>query len=451
MGSASHETLLAIVAEQQTVIAKQQTVITELRERIKTLEERASLRSRPSGMPGNKWPSKRPESGGKKPRKQRPHGFARQRTEPTRREVHAVESCPECGTGLEGGWVYRTREIIDLPLTPAEVTEHVVVARTCPVCRERRLPQAPLAGLTVGRQRLGINLMSLIVTLREECRLPIRGIQQYLDTVHQLKLSVGAVVEAIHRMARHGRSALEEILERIRGSPVVHADETGWREDGVNGFVWTFSTPTERYLLRRGRGKGVVDEVLGESIGGVLVSDFYAAYNHYLGLKQRCWVHLLRDIHDLEAAFPDDQSLKRWAGEVRRLYDRARECVGDEGVVSRPQLDLEKRLLALCRPFSNDQEAVQAKLCRRIERFIKELFVFVSHPEVPPDPANPSFNNAAERSLRHLVVSRKIGGGTRSEQGTNSKMTLASLFGTWRAQDLNPLFESRQLLLSPQP
>ena len=144
MGSASHETLLAIVAEQQTVIAKQQTVISELRERIKTLEERVSLRSRPSGMPGNKWPSKRPESGGKKPRKQPPHGFARQRTEPTRRVVHAVESCPECGTGLEGGWVYRTREIIDLPLTPAEVTEHVVVARRCPVCRERRLPQAPL-------------------------------------------------------------------------------------------------------------------------------------------------------------------------------------------------------------------------------------------------------------------------------------------------------------------
>ena len=64
IGSASHETLLAIVAEQQTVIAKQQTVITELRERIKTLEERVSLRSRPAGMPGNKWPSKRPESGG---------------------------------------------------------------------------------------------------------------------------------------------------------------------------------------------------------------------------------------------------------------------------------------------------------------------------------------------------------------------------------------------------
>ena len=73
------------------------------------------------------------------------------------------------------------------------------------------------------------------------------------------------------------------------------------------------------------------------------------------------------------------------------------------------------------RPFSNDEAAPQAKLCRRIERFIKELFVFVSHPDVPSE------NNAAERSLRHLVISRKISGGTRSEQGTNSKMILASL------------------------
>ena len=71
-------------------------------------------------------------------------------------------------------------------------------------------------------------------------------------------------------------------MDRIRASPVVHADETGWRENGVNGYVWTFSTPTERYFLRRGRGKEVVDEALGDSsdrVGGrrftgVLVSDF---------------------------------------------------------------------------------------------------------------------------------------------------------------------------------
>ena len=108
------------------------------------------------------------------------------------------------------------------------------------------------------------------------------------------------------------------------------------------------------------------------------------------------------------------------------------------------QLALERRLLAICQPFRDDPSATPAKLCRRIERHIKELFVFVAEPEAP------SNNNPAERSLRHLVVSRKISGGTRSERGTHSKMTLASLFGTWRAQGLNPLHACRQLLLSPQ-
>ena len=101
-------------------------------------------------------------------------------------------------------------------------------------------------------------------------------------------------------------------------------------------------------------------------------------------------------------------------------------------------------MLKLCRPFLEDPMAPQAKLCRRIERHIKEPFVFVTHPDTPSD------NNAAERSLRHLVISRKISGGTRSEAGSGSKMTLASLFGTWRAKGLNPFLECRRLLISPQ-
>ena len=131
--------------------------------------------------------------------------------------------------------------------------------------------------------------------------------------MHQLRLSVGAIVSAIHRTAQRAQPVVARIVDRIRASPVVHADETGWRQDGNNGYVWTFSTPTQRYFLRRGRGKAVVDEALGEGFAGVLVSDFYAAYHHYDGPKQRCWAHLLPDIHDLRALYPDDAPLARWA------------------------------------------------------------------------------------------------------------------------------------------
>ena len=76
--------------------------------------------------------------------------------------------------------------------------------------------------------------------------------------------------------------------------------------------------------------------------------------------------------------------------------------------------------------------APQRVLCERITTHLRALFVFVE------DPAVPATNNAAERSLRHLVTSRKISGGTRSPAGTATKMTLATLFGTWRLQGLRP-------------
>ena len=273
-----------------------------------------------------------------------------------------------------------------LPVVPVQVTEHVYLARTCPACRRRCTPPAVLDGVVLGQQRLGVNLLSLIATLREEGRLPIRSVQWYLDTVHQLRLSVGAIVSAIHQTAQRAQPAVAAILDRIRASPVVHADETGWREDGANGYVWTFSTPTERYFLRRGRGKAVVDEALGESFSGVLVSDFYAAYHHYDGPKQRCWAHLLRDIHDQRTRYPKDAALARWAAAVHQLYVAAKACNHHEPWQRRvAQLAWERQLLAICRPFVADPSAVQGKLCRRIERHIKELFVFVAEPEVPAD------------------------------------------------------------------
>ncbi len=146
--------------------------------------------------------------------------------------------------------------------------------------------------------------------------------------------------------------------------------------------------------------------------------------------------------------------MARWADAVHDVYAKAKAFTHPSEQQRRlAGLALEHRLLARCHPYLDDPTSAQARLCRRIQNHIKslprtgygELFVFVAEPEAPPD------NNAAERSLRHLVISRKISGGTRSKQGTDTKMTLASVFGTWRAQGLNPLATCRQLLASPQP
>ena len=293
-----------------------------MQQRIETLEGKAQPGG-PRGMPGLKPKADRKPAQPRGPKRPRRHGFSRQRMTPTRRVEHALDSCPECGSGLAGGWAQRTREVIDIPAVAAQATEHVFIARICPLCEQRRTPRAGLASVALGKQRLGINLVSLIAALREEARLPYRTIQWYLQTVHQLSLSVGTLVGVIRRVARQAQGELGSIRERIRGSPVVHADETGWRENGVNGYVWTFSTPTERYFLRRGRNKEVVDEALGEDFAGALVSDFYAAYHHYDGPKQRCWAHLLREIHDLRTLYSRDKQLAQWADAVHRIYRQA--------------------------------------------------------------------------------------------------------------------------------
>ena len=155
---------------------------------------------------------------------------------------------------------------------------------------------------------------------------------------------------------------------------------------------------------------------LSNSCSGVLVSDSYAAYHHYDGPQQRCWVHpcssqgqaLRRDSHDLCALYPDDAPLARWADAVHRLYTRAKAFTHPQARRRTAQLALERQLLAVCRPYLTDTSAAQSRLCRRIQRHIKslprtgygELFVFVAETRTrrtttPPSAACATWSSVA--------------------------------------------------------
>jgi len=415
--------------------------------RAEVRELRAKLeKSGPRGVAGLKPTEAKPKAEPQM-RKRRASGSGRARSVPTRTEVHVAEQCPDCGTALSGGSVKRTREVIELVPSKAEVVEHVIVERQCPRCRRRVVPAVALGEQVLGQQRLGIGLLALIVTLREAGRLPVGMIQWYLATVHGITLSVGAIVGASRQVAERGAPEVERIRERVRASPVVHADETGWRQNGKNGYIWTYSTSTERYFVYGGRDKRMVDQALGDTFAGVLVSDFYAAYDHVRTSKQRCWAHLLRDAHALRTQHPTDATIQTWVDDLHRIYRDAVAFVAtassDPFTRAAAAGGFDARLLDLAQPGLAAATAPQHTLSKRIARYLGELLTFVREPNGPPD------NNAAERSLRHLVTSRKISGGSRSADGTATKMALASLFGTWRARDTNPFLACRQLL-SPQ-
>lgn len=445
LSTATRAELLALLAAQQQTLTAQQVTITTLEQRVADLERRLGS-SGGAGVPGTKPASAtRPRTTGT-PRKRRAHGASRQRNAtPTQVVTHAADHCPDCGTALAGGWVGRRREVIELPVAPVQIIEHQFVTRVCPGCRRRVRPTVDLSGVVVGQQRLGTGLVSLITTLREVGRWPVRRVQWYLQTLHGLHLSVGAIVAASHRVAAAGQGAVTAIRDQIRGSPAVQADETGWRQNGRNGYAWSFSTPQAAYFVHGSRAGTMVDQVLGTEFRGVLGSDFYAGYHHYPGEHQRCWVHLLRELRDLRLLYPTDRAVRRWVKAVRAVYDRAKAFASpDARARVRMRGRCERALAQVCRRPAADPTAVTGRLSRRMLRHLSELFVFVEHPEVPAD------NNGAERSVRHLVTCRTISGGTRSARGTATKMALATLFGTWQLQGRDPLLACFQTLTSPQ-
>jgi len=443
-----HETIEAqagIIERQERRIAELDAIVQSQAERISQLEEEISKLSGPKARPVFvKANAPKKEKGS---RKKRTQSFARKARVATEVVYHALDCCPECGRGLVGGTVKSKHQVTDIPVAPVEVVAHLLVERYCGVCGKRFTPDAGevLSDVVVGKKSIGIFLMSLIAYLKITCRVPVSLIRQLLSTVYDLDISKGEICELLHEVARLGKDEYGSILERVRGSPVVHGDETGWREDGVNGYVWSFSTPQLRFFTyNHSRGSCVVKEVLSEEFEGTLVSDFYGAYNIYDGIKQRCWVHLLRDLKALAEKHAGSASVVEWVDAVRDVYHRARLTVKiDYTDTQRCKLRqlFESELLALAEPYLTAKNAPQRVLSQRMERFLGELFTFVQCPEVPSE------NNAAERAVRPTVIARKVSGGTRSARGSETNSILRSLFETWALQGGSTVEACRRMII----
>lgn len=441
-------------AENQELREELAQVKEALRLALARIEELEKQREPPEFVKANV--KKRPAEE-KKPRKKREgkHHRGRKRAVPTQVVEHRLVECPDCHLRLGGISLARVREVIELPeLQPVEVIHHRILKGWCAQCQKWHEAPVDLHEEALGQGRIGVRLSSLVALLRTVMRLPVRQIRALLQILYGCEISTGEIVELLHRVVNHAKPALETIKGQIRASPAVQADETGWREDGENGYIWCACTPTLRYYeYHRSRAGEVVRAWIGPDFAGVLGSDFYTGYNSHQGLHQRCWVHYLRDIHKLKEKYPEEAGVLGWAKQVKAVYDDAvawAEHGPDPQLSPRQQHQarvaqqhaFEQRLWALCQPFAHTL-AFQHTLCERMERFLPEMFLFVAFAGVP------AHNNLAERSVRPLVITRKISGGSRSPKGSTSRMGLASLFGTWMAQDLNPFHQCIALLTQP--
>ena len=415
----------------------------------------AELEARKPEPPAFVKPNRPQPSDPKKPRKKRAveHNKSRKRAQPTRIERHVLAHCPDCGYRLRGESLAYSREVIELPPPqPVDVIEHQVIKRWCPHCEAWHRPKLQLRGQVIGQGRIGVRIASLVSYLRTTLRLPFRGIQSYLATLHNLQLSVGELVELTHDVRQQLQPQADGLKVAIQTSTVTHGDETSWREDGQNGYAWAFVTAgpqAVRYFeFARSRSHLVPQRILGGKWRGWLVTDFYAAYNLIPGRHQRCWVHLLRDLHDLNQAQEAHPEVAPWVLDVRKLYDEAHTWLAAHPAPTVAErcteyTDLFTRACGLGEQYARTYDHPCCTLAKRLLSYQDELFQFVLVPGLPAD------NNLAERSIRPLVIMRKISGGSRSAEGTKTRLTLASLLHTWAARNLNPFIECLTALQQP--
>jgi len=251
----------------------------------------------------------------------------------------------------------------------------------------------------------------------------MKRIKESLLDLYSLKISEGEIVDQLQEAKELFGKEYEAIALMIQEAKVVYADETGWRMDGKNWYLWVFTTLYgTQYVIEDTRGGGVAKEALGKKDDRVIISDGYAAYQNLPGDKQQCWVHLMRKAKLHSPKLYEDLVLlyKKLLLELEKpLPHRNRGRFEDEFeiLVKREYPDLEVD-----------------KVKGRMMRHKPFLFTCLSYENVLPE------NNTAERAIRPQVVMRKIFGGTRSLAGTEAHQINTSVLDTLHKQNPNTNF-----------
>lgn len=327
----------------------------------------------------------------------------------TEEKTFSLKQCPACrnpvGKALDTVIKYQE----DIVLKPQKkVTKFTITRHWCGNCetfvKAQDIPEIP---------RIGLNVMAYVLYARYRLRLPINKIRQSLKDLHDFTISEGEIVQELHKTKRLFAQDYETIIELVRNADTVYCDETGWRVNGQNWWIWVFTTDQGvRYVVEDTRGKGVAADALGEKQDRVLISDFYAAYKNLPGKKQKCWVHLLRDSQYIGGQIHED---------LKEVYQALLKELGKKKE-ERVMHVLKQKLLLIEQKRYKESEA--EKLKARIRNYRDELLTCLSYNGVLPE------NNTAERALRPIVVMRKIFGGSRSLEGAKTHEVNTSVIET---------------------
>jgi len=346
----------------------------------------------------------------------------------TQEYTYTLKKCPICKKSVGNVVDTVVKYAEDIALRPRPlVTKHTITRHWCSHCETYvKSPDVPPIS------RIGTKVMGYILYARFRLRLPMEKIKESLLDLYDFHISEGEIVEKLKDAEVLFGKEYEAISVMIQEASVVYADETGWRMDGKNWWLWVFTTGTgTKYVIEDTRGKGVAEKALGGKEDRVIISDGYAGYQNLHGDKQQCWVHLLRVAKTHSPSLYCDLALL-----YRKLLLEL-----TKPLTERDKEEFEKTLTLLTLKVYPEPEA--KKVQARMKHHAHVLFTCLDHVGVLPE------NNTAERAIRPQVVMRKIFGGSRSVDGARSHAVNSSVIETVRKQNPGvPFFDVMLPLLA---
>ncbi|MDP8290147.1 MAG: IS66 family transposase [Candidatus Susulua stagnicola] len=329
-----------------------------------------------------------------------------------------ITHCPKCNVLLEEKRTEERPVIEGQMLKPKKILFRSKIKR-CPKCRKLFHKKLPV----LKRNKYGTRFISNSAIMHYLHGIPLKRVEELWGN----DVVAGNLIKLFHRIGQIFNPMLKQLKEDYRQAEVKHADETGWRTDGDNGYAWLYTNKDTSIFEFRGTRSGkVVKEILGEKkLPGILVVDRYAAYNQARCKLQYCYAHLLRDVQNLEKEFPESTEIKDFVTCAAPLLAKAmslrNENISEKRYYEKAR-DLKEKIMATMNG-PGKHPGIQ-----KIQDIFREksnrLFHWVENRNVPAD------NNYAERELRPTVIARKVSHGSQSKAGAKTRSILMSVLHT---------------------
>lgn len=435
-----HAALITVEAENAGLRATNAALEAEVQTLTARLNQTSANSSRPPSAdpPHASFPPRRPPSG-RNAGGQGGHA-AHQRLLLPVAEVdevigHWPTVCPHCQAALPtdaAGPDPVRHQVSELPPVPVRVVEHQLHRVRCLQCGQSTRATLPPA---VPTGAFGPRLAATVAVLAGRYRLSRREVTDVCETLFGVPIAVGSVDTLCQDVAAALAEPVAELTAALPAAPVVHADETGWRQAGKPRTLWVVVTTLMTvFAVAATRGSCVIKGLLGEDFAGRLVSDRWSGYT-WVAVVQRqvCWAHLTRDF----------QALVDWGGDGKPVglaalavidelfgaWHQARDDPAGRATLIAAMAPIQARFKTLLAEGTTNPAGKTRGLCRNLLKLWPALWTFVTVPGVEPT------NNAAEQAIRPAVLWRKGSFGCQSDDGAHFVERMLTVAATCRQQE----------------